>query len=61
MGSSAFPPGRSKHLPGADSSSPGSQLQCAGTITRSLLISVVTIAIDLQNTVRYMPVCNTVL
>lgn len=55
MGPSAFPPGRSKNLPGTDSSSPGPQLQCAGTTTGSLLISPVTIAIDLQNTVLYMP------
>lgn len=54
MGPSAFPPGRTKHLAGADSSSPGPQLQCAGITTGSLLISLVTIAIDLQNTVLYM-------
>lgn len=58
VGPSAFPPGRSKNLPGIDSSSPGPQLQCAGTTTGSLLISLVTIAIDLQNTVLCMPFCK---
>lgn len=33
---------------------PQPQLQCAGTTTGSLLISLVTIAIDLQNTVLYI-------
>lgn len=58
VGPSAFPPGRSKFLPGAGSSSPGAQLQCAGTTTGSLLISLVTTAIDLQSTVLYMPFCK---
>lgn len=58
MGPSSFPPDRGKHLPGADSSSPGPQLQHAGTTIRSLLISLVTIAIDLQSTVLYMPFCK---
>lgn len=58
VGPSSFPPGRVSTYQEQDSSSPGPQLQCAGTKTGSLLISLGTAAIDLQSPVLYMPFCE---